>query len=468
MLMEEFNPEKAPLIYPDGTINEQYGKESYGLDLEELSQVVSFREYSGSVAEMLNSPNCPIGGIVKEAYKKGGKEEVIDTMKNIQVLDENFNPKLKKPEIKNNTQEATKDIKDPKDKDQNEPIQDKPQKTTENRVEEPIFRETREIRLDPETNARNTLIEEIEKPIKKEVTNLDKSEVKNLPVLDKLEEKKISFLKEIDVNIPKLIVMSSINLDPEQSIIGQDKSENKINTSAPDNYLSEVSLDNQETSFFVNTAEIIEDNLKNSIEIVEPVCIEQAEKDPEFEGDNLIFEDIINSIEFNQGEDNLFPFDFDINLEDNSDINFLEDVLDETNMQKLEEIFISNIEMCQSLIENNILNDPKDLIKEIDQKLIENINTFLEHTFSDLDKEEYVLYLKPIKNILLDFTKQYYKLNEKDLLILNKLGTREYNLKNILFHQFLLQAKKSIREHIDFFKRMINELINTTGLIVAY
>ena len=80
------------VFFPDGTVNEDFLKEQYGLGIEEANQIVSFGKYTGTMAQMLGDEKCPVGEMVSSAYKEKGLDGVEETFKNLRALDSNFNP----------------------------------------------------------------------------------------------------------------------------------------------------------------------------------------------------------------------------------------------------------------------------------------------------------------------------------------------------------------------------------------
>ena len=83
------------LINPeDGSVNEGLLNNKYGLGIEEANQIVSFGNYTGTVAQMLNDEKCPVGGMVSNAYQEKGIEGVQEQFKNLGTMDKNFSVKV--------------------------------------------------------------------------------------------------------------------------------------------------------------------------------------------------------------------------------------------------------------------------------------------------------------------------------------------------------------------------------------
>jgi hypothetical protein len=78
------------IFYEDGSINEAFLAENYGLGIEEASQEVQFGSYKGTVAHMLADEACPMGDKVQEAYREDGIEGVSKVFDGISQLDNNF------------------------------------------------------------------------------------------------------------------------------------------------------------------------------------------------------------------------------------------------------------------------------------------------------------------------------------------------------------------------------------------
>lgn len=78
------------IFYEDGSINETFLVENYGLGVEEASQEVQFGSYKGTVAHMLADEACPMGEKVQEAYREDGIEGVSKVFDGISLLDNNF------------------------------------------------------------------------------------------------------------------------------------------------------------------------------------------------------------------------------------------------------------------------------------------------------------------------------------------------------------------------------------------
>ena len=85
--------ERAPkeaIFKQDGSLNEEFLSERYGLGAEEANQYVVFGSYNGTVAQMLNDEKCPVGGLVSYAYDEKGIKGVAEKLKTIGELDPRF------------------------------------------------------------------------------------------------------------------------------------------------------------------------------------------------------------------------------------------------------------------------------------------------------------------------------------------------------------------------------------------
>jgi hypothetical protein len=78
------------IIREDGSLNEELLNKKYGLGVEEANQIVSFGNYTGTVAQMLSDEKCPVGGMVSTAYEDKGIEGVAEQFKLLKVMDKNF------------------------------------------------------------------------------------------------------------------------------------------------------------------------------------------------------------------------------------------------------------------------------------------------------------------------------------------------------------------------------------------
>lgn len=85
----------VPIFNPDGSINEKVLKHEYGLEAEEASQEVVFGSYKGTVAEMLGDRRCPVGEMVRSAYKQTGLAGVVGQFEALSAMDPNFQVEIK-------------------------------------------------------------------------------------------------------------------------------------------------------------------------------------------------------------------------------------------------------------------------------------------------------------------------------------------------------------------------------------
>ena len=82
------------VINPDGTLNEDFLRNQYGLEAEDAMQTVSFGNYTGTVAQMLSDERCPVGDMVRNAYHEKGLAGVEETFQKFSMVDRAFEPKI--------------------------------------------------------------------------------------------------------------------------------------------------------------------------------------------------------------------------------------------------------------------------------------------------------------------------------------------------------------------------------------
>lgn len=78
------------VFFEDGSLNETFLQQRFGIGVEEAMQQVAFGNYTGTVAQMLSDERCPIGGIVEGAYQARGIEGVEEKFKTFTLLDPKF------------------------------------------------------------------------------------------------------------------------------------------------------------------------------------------------------------------------------------------------------------------------------------------------------------------------------------------------------------------------------------------
>ena len=66
------------MFHQDGSLNEAYLSEHYGLGADEGIQVVAWGKHTGTVAQMFDDENCPVGGRMRTAYQEKGLDGVIE------------------------------------------------------------------------------------------------------------------------------------------------------------------------------------------------------------------------------------------------------------------------------------------------------------------------------------------------------------------------------------------------------
>jgi hypothetical protein len=74
----------------DGSINEAALAKQYGLGVTEAKQKVTFGNYTGTVAQMLDDGRCPVGGMVRNAYQEHGIDGVVKQFSLLKMMDPKF------------------------------------------------------------------------------------------------------------------------------------------------------------------------------------------------------------------------------------------------------------------------------------------------------------------------------------------------------------------------------------------
>lgn len=81
---------EGAVFHEDGTLNEEFLGDNFGLGAEEAGQWVVFGSHEGTVAQMLADGQCPVGGIVSTAYKDEGLKGVAKKLNALHDLDPKF------------------------------------------------------------------------------------------------------------------------------------------------------------------------------------------------------------------------------------------------------------------------------------------------------------------------------------------------------------------------------------------
>ncbi len=71
------------IFHQDGSLNEAFLGERFGIGVEEAMQQVTFGGYTGTVAQMLGDARCPVGGMISTAYEEKGLEGVSEKFKTL-------------------------------------------------------------------------------------------------------------------------------------------------------------------------------------------------------------------------------------------------------------------------------------------------------------------------------------------------------------------------------------------------
>lgn len=82
------------IFHQDGTLNEAFLGDHFGIGVEEAAQQVTFGNYTGTVAQMLDDERCPVGGMVSAAYQEKGLEGVAEKFKMLGEMDPKFSVKI--------------------------------------------------------------------------------------------------------------------------------------------------------------------------------------------------------------------------------------------------------------------------------------------------------------------------------------------------------------------------------------
>ncbi len=81
-------------FHKDGSVNEAFLSERFGIGAEAAMQRVTFGSYTGTVAQMLGDEKCPGGGMVSTAYQEKGIDGVAEKFKTLGEMDPRFSVKI--------------------------------------------------------------------------------------------------------------------------------------------------------------------------------------------------------------------------------------------------------------------------------------------------------------------------------------------------------------------------------------
>jgi hypothetical protein len=90
---EQASPQEA-IFHQDGSLNEAFLNDRFGIGVEEAAQQVSFGSYTGTVAQMLGDERCPVGGMVSTAYREKGIAGVAEKLKALGEMDPKFSVEI--------------------------------------------------------------------------------------------------------------------------------------------------------------------------------------------------------------------------------------------------------------------------------------------------------------------------------------------------------------------------------------
>lgn len=90
MEQDQIIAESEVMFYEDGTLNEAFLIDNFGIGAEEAMQEVAFGAYTGTVAQMLADERCPVGDMVRTAYHEQGIEGVAEKFKALGEMDPKF------------------------------------------------------------------------------------------------------------------------------------------------------------------------------------------------------------------------------------------------------------------------------------------------------------------------------------------------------------------------------------------
>lgn len=93
---QEQAPPQEAVFHQDGSLNEAFLNDHFGIGAEEAEQQVSFGSYRGTVAQMLGDEKCPVGEMVSTAYQEKGVAGVAEKFKALGEMDPNFSVQITK------------------------------------------------------------------------------------------------------------------------------------------------------------------------------------------------------------------------------------------------------------------------------------------------------------------------------------------------------------------------------------
>jgi hypothetical protein len=82
------------VFFDDGSLNEAFLADRFGIGDQEAMQEVTFGSYTGTVAQMLSDEKCPVGGMVSSAYAERGIEGVDGMFKILSEMDSRFSVRV--------------------------------------------------------------------------------------------------------------------------------------------------------------------------------------------------------------------------------------------------------------------------------------------------------------------------------------------------------------------------------------
>lgn len=91
---EQVTAAQEAVFFDDGSLNEAFLANSFGIGAEEAMQEVTFGGWTGTVAQMLGDKKCPVGDMVSLAYTEKGIEGVTETLKTFSQLDPKFSVRI--------------------------------------------------------------------------------------------------------------------------------------------------------------------------------------------------------------------------------------------------------------------------------------------------------------------------------------------------------------------------------------
>jgi len=86
--------QQEAIFHQDGSLNEAFLGERFGIGVDVATQEVSFGRYRGTVAQMLADGGCPVGEMVSTAYQEKGIAGVAEKFKALSAMDPNFSVEI--------------------------------------------------------------------------------------------------------------------------------------------------------------------------------------------------------------------------------------------------------------------------------------------------------------------------------------------------------------------------------------